>query len=51
MTACDHRLLRLWKVTAEAKTYCCTFCGGEFVVTLTAAAAMPGQGKLGDQRK
>lgn len=36
MTSCEHRLLRLWRVTPEGKVYCCGACGEPFVVTLTA---------------
>jgi hypothetical protein len=35
MTACEHRLLRLWRTTPEGKVYCCSACGEAFAVTLT----------------
>lgn len=34
MTACEHRLLRLWRVTAQGKVYVCGGCGEAFVVAL-----------------
>ncbi len=39
MTACEHRLLRLRKVTQQGKVYYCPLCGESYVATLTPAAA------------
>lgn len=35
MTNCDHRLLRLWRVSGEQKIYCCGICNEPFLTTLT----------------
>ncbi len=34
MTGCEHKLLRLWRVTPEGKVYVCGACGQPFRVTL-----------------
>ena len=39
MTACEHRLLRLWRVTAQGRLYVCGGCGEAYLVTLAEAPA------------